>query len=296
MLKNKHNNKKKKSGGYDNVLHILPLFFIVLSLFMIILPLQKPINSLRALLFYIFVPQLRAVHSVVQYLDGVGESMGMLLNAAAENHALKDEIAKLKIQNAQSEVFQLENERLNDVLKTSKQIKWRGIWAKVIYREPSRFNTVIIDKGTDHGVVLRSPVIGVEEGIVGLIGKVIEVTPRTSKVILGSDEEFCINSFLAESRVEGLACGNDRGGMFVKYISLETPINEKEKVYTSVSSAIFPEGILIGEIGSSEKITVAADAFLTLPLKLAINPMRTKEMFIMTSFDVADKILNEDKK
>ncbi|MDR0646136.1 MAG: rod shape-determining protein MreC [Elusimicrobiota bacterium] len=296
MLKDKHHNKKKKSDGYDSVLRILPLLFSVLSLFLIILPLQKPINSFRAVLSYIFVPQLRAVHAAVQYLDGVSESVGVLLNAAVENYALKDEISKLKIQNAQNEVLQLENERLNNALKMSQQIKWQGAWARIIYREPSRLNTVIIDKGTDHGIVLRSPVIGVEEGVVGLIGKVIEVSLKTSKIVLSSDEEFCITAFLAESRVEGLACGNDRGGMFVKYLSLETPANEKEKVYTSVSSAIFPEGILIGEIGSSERISVTTDAFLTLPLKPAVNPMRTKELFVLISSSNTDKVLNEGKK
>jgi rod shape-determining protein MreC len=294
MVKDKRS-KKNKSYGYDGVLRILPLFFGAFSLLIIILPLQKPINSLRAVLSYVFIPQLRAVHSAVQYLDGVGESVSTLLNVASENYALKEEISELKIQNAQNEILQSENERLNNIFKMSNQMKWRGVWAKIIHREPSRLNTIIIDRGSEHGSALRSPVLGVEEDRVGLIGKVIEVNPKTSKIILSGDEEFCITSFLSESRVEGLACGNGRGGISIKYISLETPVKEGEKVYTSASSAIFPDGILIGEIGSAEKISVAEDAFLTLPLKPAVNPVRAKELFVLMPAP-PDKILNGEKK
>jgi rod shape-determining protein MreC len=282
MPKIRHNIKKKTDNDGNIYVRAAPLFFIALSLFFIILPLQKPINSVRAVLAYIFIPQLRAVHSLTQYLHGVSESVESLLNVAAENYSLKDEIVRLKIQNAQNEILQRENDRLNDELNLSKQTKWHGRWAKIVYREPSQLNRVIISSGSDHGIALRSPVIGVDGGVVGLIGKVIEVNPKTSQIMLSGDEEFFVTSFLSENRVEGLSCGDGRGGMFVKYITLETPVKNEEKVYTSISSAIFPDGILIGEIALPESSLSAADAFLTLPLKPAVNPMRVKEVFVMS--------------
>lgn len=274
---------KKKAAQYESVYsRMLPLFFVVLSLLTIILPLEKPVNSARAVLSYIFIPQLRAAHSSAQYLNGVTDAVFSLLSVARDNNSLQEEIAELKIENAQAEVLRKENERLSDALKISGQAKWKGTWAKVAYREPSRQSTVIVDKGSDHGIELRAPVIGVDGGVVGLLGKVIEVSPKTSKVLLSSDEEFFATAFLSQSRIEGLAAGNGHGGLSIKYIPLEASVEEGEKVYTSVSSAIFPDGVLIGEIASVTKDSdLSANTFLMPSIKLAIDPARVKEVLML---------------
>ncbi len=100
------NKQKQTTLGYSK---ILPAVFIVLSLFVIILPLQMPVNSTRAVLSYIFIPQIRAAHAVTQYLDGVSSSAAALLTVAEENAALKKEIKDLKIQNAQTDILLREN-------------------------------------------------------------------------------------------------------------------------------------------------------------------------------------------
>lgn len=277
----KDRNNKKKTTDYEGLYtRWLPVFFAALALLIIILPLQTAVNSARAVLSYVFIPQLRAAHGATDYLYGVSGSAHDLLNTARQNAALKDEVARLKIQNAQSEVLQNENERLTSALEISRQAKWAGVWAKVAYREPSRRSTVIVDKGSNHGVQMRAPVIGVDGSVVGLLGKVVEVTPGTSKILLSSDEDFFATAFLSQSRIEGLAAGNGFGGMTIKYIPLEAPVAEGEKVYTSISSAIFPDGILIGEIYSISGQS-AAQTFLEPSLKLAVEPLRVKEVLIL---------------
>ena len=148
------------------------------------------------------------------------------------------------------------------------------------YREPSRRSTVIVDRGWDHGVQLRAPVMGVDGSVVGLLGKVVEVTASTSKILLSSDEDFFVTAFLSQSRIEGLAAGNGHSAMTVKYLPLETPVAEGEKVYTSIASAIFPDGILIGEISYIPSRS-AANTFLEPSLKLAVDPLRVKEVLIL---------------
>lgn len=278
-MEKKRNRQKQKVSGYSK---ILPAVFIVLSLFVIILPLQMPVNSTRAVLSYIFIPQIRAAHAVTQYLDGVSSSAAALLTVAEENASLKEEIKNLKIQNAQADILLRENQRLTTALDVYKQNKWRGTWAKVMYREPSKRGTIIADKGSESGIELRSPVIAIENGEVGLVGKVIEVSSKTSKILLTSDEDFSATAFLSVSGIEGLAGGNGKGGVNVKYIPLDTPLQEGEKVYTSASSALFPDGILIGAlagVADAQKDTSAT--FLRPSLKLAVDPAGVKEILIM---------------
>ena len=51
-----------KSRGW-----MLPLFYLVLSFLLMILPLEGLVNSVKAVLSYVFIPQIRLSHSAVKY-------------------------------------------------------------------------------------------------------------------------------------------------------------------------------------------------------------------------------------
>ncbi len=275
--------KKKNLTAYERgYSKILPCIFIIISLLIILLPLQTPVNSARMLLSYIFIPQLRAAHSVTQYLDGVNETVRNLLSVAEENAILKEDMALLKIQMSRMETLEKENERLSAALGLSSKEKWQGTWAKVAYREPSRRGSVIIDKGSDDGVELRSPALSINDGIAGLAGNVIEVTPKTAKVLLISDEDFSAAARMENIAREGLVSGDGNGGVNMKYLPLESEIKPGDKVYTSSSGALFPDGILIGEINNPGYDTRKSyDTSLNPSIKAVVDGGSVKELFIM---------------
>lgn len=270
----------------------LPAFFTVLALIIMFLPLQGIVISARAVLTYIFIPQIRTSHSIMQYTKDALENTKDLLDTADKNLKLKEDISRLLIENAQTEALLEENKRLNEALQLPAKEKWRGFWAKVAYREPSKRGTIIIDKGSQSGVSLRSPVIAIQEGRVGLVGKVIEVSLTTSKVLLSSDEEFSVAAFLSQSKKEGLAIGDGKGAMQVKYITLGKELTEGEKVYTSISSAIFPDGVLIGFIGAANT-QKKEDSFITANLIPAVDSNSVNEVLIMPALNLP---LGEKKK
>ncbi|MDR0953324.1 MAG: rod shape-determining protein MreC [Elusimicrobiota bacterium] len=277
-------NKKKEKNYKGQYLKAYPIFFIALSLLIILLPLETPVRSARVLLSYIFIPQIRAAHGVAEYLNGVNDTISSLLQVADENTVLKEEIAKNQLQNAQFSLLEAENARLSQALSLPKQRRFEGIWAKVAYREPSRRSTIIVDKGAADGVELRSPVIALEGGQVGLVGKIIEVNPQTAKILLSSDEDFAAAAFLEKSGAEGLATGDGSNGLQVKYIPLETKLIEGEKIYTSASSALFPDGILIGAVETSGLDNLPSSAAFLMPkVKAAVDPNKIKEVLILPS-------------
>ena len=268
--------------GYSK---ILPAIFSVIALLIMILPLESIVVSARSILTYIFIPQIRTAHRITQYTKDALESTQDLLNTADKNLKLKEEVSRLLLENAQLESLLEENKRLTESLDLPKKEKWKGTWAKVAYREPSRRGTIIVDKGSQNGISLRAPVIGVQNGQVGLVGKVIEVSPTTSKILLSSDEEFSVAAFLSQSKKEGLVMGDSKGGMFVKYITLGQELTEKEKVYTSISSAIFPDGILIGFLGGSSTQKIE-DSFVTAKIIPAVDSLSVNEVLIMSALNL----------
>lgn len=274
--------KQKVSALERGYSKILPAFFSILALVLMFLPLQSKIISVRAVLTYIFIPQIKASHSIMQYTKGALQSTQDLLDTAEKNLALQKQVSSLLLETAQIESLLAENRRLSSILELSQRNKWKGIWAKVAYREPSRRGTIIIDKGSQDGIELRAPVIAIQDDQFGLVGKVVEVSATASKVLLSSDEDFSVAAFLSKSGKEGLAVGDTKGGMVIKYITLGQELTEGEKVYTSISSAIFPDGILIGSIGNLDT-QKTEDSFISANLIPAVDSNAVNEVLIMSA-------------
>ena len=258
---------------------LLPGAFLLISFLLMILPLEGFIASVKAVLSYVFIPQVRAAHSVVQYGQGVSDTVQELLRAHQENQQLKQEIETAQLLSTQATEVFAENQRLTQLLELPFSQPWKGVWAKVAYREPTRWNTVILDKGAADGIRERSAVIAMENGKEGLAGVVVETTESTSKVLLVRDEEFSAAVRL-ENGDEGLLIGNGPRPVQIKYIPLLAQVDKGDKVYTSLSSSVFPAGILVGEVSG----TYEADAFQTAQTVNVIPQVRAsavKEVFVI---------------
>lgn len=227
---------------------ILPGSFLLVSFLLMILPLDGLVASVKTVLSYIFIPQVRAAHSVVQYAQDTSDTVQELLRAHQENEQLKQEIETTHLLATQAaQVFE-ENQRLTNLLQIRNSLPWKGVWARVAYREPTQWNTVIIDKGSADGIKERSAVISMEGKQEGLAGVVVEVTGNTAKVLLVRDEDFSAAVRLERGGEEGLLVGDGPRPVQVKYIPLLAQVEKGDKVYTSASSSVFPTGILVGQV------------------------------------------------
>ena len=279
MLPRKKRKKNFSQGSRRR--KILPAIFLLLSVLLMILPLESPIYSLKALLSYIFIPQIRAAHSSVEYADGVHHTIQELLNTHHENQLLKEEMAQLRLENAQAKEIFVENVRLTGSLKLKAPQKWQGIWAKTAYREPTQWNSVIIDKGSVDGVSERAAAIAMQQGQAVLAGVVVEVSENTAKVLLLQDEAFSVAVYADKSGEEGLLSGVGNGLLSVKYLPLLSKIQEGEKIYTSLSSSVFPSGILVGEVVEVEQDRKASSS-VSAYVKPTADSSSIRELFILS--------------
>jgi rod shape-determining protein MreC len=249
MLHTKNKQRKKTSSGARRRF-LLPAVFLLLSFLLMILPLEGFVSSVKAVLSYIFIPQIRLAHGTAKYAENVHQTVQELLNTHRENGELKQQLEMNRLEAQQSASVFAENERLTQMMNLKSNKRWNGVWAKVAYREPSQWNSVIIDKGSADGIKERSAVISVEAGKEGLAGVVVEVTEKTSKVLLVRDEDFSAAVFLEGGKEEGLLTGNGLRPVRIKYIPLLTKVQPGDKVYTAATSSIFPAGILVGEVSA----------------------------------------------
>ena len=280
MNTSKHVTSFKQYTGHYRRRYLLPVGFLLASLLLMILPLEGFISSLKAVLAYVFIPQIRAAHSTVQYAQDVSETVQELLRTHQENEQLSQEVQAARLLSAQAQDIFAENERLTQLLHLQKALPWQGVWAKVAYREPTQWNAVTLDKGSADGITPRSAVIAIQDGQEGLAGVVIEVSENTSKVLLLRDEDFSAAVRLATSGAEGLLSGNGPRPVQIKYIPLLTPVEKGEKVFTSSSSSVFPAGILVGTVGEVRE-KEAFQTALTVEVTPQVYLPAVREVFVL---------------
>ena len=156
-LRKKYSKKNKKIKNRAHF--VLPLVLLFCATLLMVLPLEGPVSSVKALLSYVFIPQIRAAHHAVEYSSDVWDTVVELLNTHQENKHLQEELRQIQLEGAQAKEIAQENQRLSAALKLQGQLPWSGVWAKTTYRDPSQWNSIMIDKGSLDGVKERSAAI-----------------------------------------------------------------------------------------------------------------------------------------
>lgn len=121
----------------------------------------------------------------------------------------------------------------------------------------TQHNYLIIDKGSEDGVVRNSGII-TSNGVIGIVDA---VSPHYSYAISSLNTELFISARLGESGAVGPLAwdGTSSDGAILKEIPLQFKFEPGDTVYTSGYSSIFPPDIPIGVAGESKIINGATN-------------------------------------
>ena len=155
-------------------------------------------------------------------------------------------------------------------LPDSISLPYDFIPARIINKSTSNVEKfVTLNKGSNHGVERDMGVMGTSS--YGVVGIVFKVTPNFSTVIPLLNPKFKLSCKIKNSSYSGPLVWNNQD---IRYATLrELPrhveISLGDTVVTSGNSAIFPEGIAIGTVESTEK--EKNDNFNSAKIKLFVN-------------------------
>ena len=188
-----------------------------------------------------------AVSAVIGGVRGAGEGVANLPSLAGENKNLR----------AQNTALQADNARLHELLaayQADTAIRPRlaeypnAVQARVIGFPPENgVQSVMIDKGTKSGVSRDDGVLAAD----GVVGRVVEAGPFTSKVALLTDFTSTIPAIVQRGRYWGVAKGN-QNSVRLDYVSQDAPLRIGDKVVTGEARS-FHSGALIGTIVKIER-------------------------------------------
>jgi rod shape-determining protein MreC len=220
-----------------------------LSLVLLSLPLSSPVRAFKACASYVLDPISYQGEKGAQRLAEAPSRVRELLSADIENRRLQDELRRLAWVTSTVAGLSLENGRLRAALGLKTPPGRHPVWAHVMERDPQHwYGSVGVDAGADRGVSLNDPVLGRKADAVVAVGRVIEVRPLTSTVLLLTDQRSAAAAYLSSGTLEGLVQGQDGPHLRMNYLNSEAHIVADDLVYTSPTSATFPPDVMIGRV------------------------------------------------
>ena len=158
-------------------------------------------------------------------------------------------LANAQVQELQQRLTELEsqNQKLRELVGYTAQNPKAGITAPVVGRSADHWwQQVILGRGSQDGV--RVGYVAMAPG--GVVGRVMSVTPSTSRVLLLSDPSSRIGVTISRSRFMGYLRGQSGNRAVMEFFDKVPDVRRGDVVSTSALSQLFPAGLPVGRVES----------------------------------------------
>ncbi len=269
--------RKNKNGVTFTVILVLCLLMMLFSNRNVVLQPKKVGQSFFSLF------QL-SIHAIADWFSGTWNSIGELKRLRSELDEAREKLVEYERVSRNLTELRRENQVLREQLGFSQAIAFRYISAQVIARDPgNQFSTIMVNRGSVHGMRQGMPVIAFQGGLQGLVGRVVLVSLSTAIVQPITDPNSFVAARLQTSRFDGLVAGSQGGSglltmSYVKRLALNE-VQYGELVITSGMGQLFPEGIHIGRV--REMTAKGYEASLELEVEPIVDFSRLEYVFII---------------
>jgi len=195
-----------------------------------------------------------------------------------QNQDLQAEVARMRLEQVRLREDAEQARRLQGLLGFRESFISQTLAAQVIGTSGTEKSRVIyIDKGVHDGIKNDMAVITPD----GVVGKVKDVLPLSSQVLLINDRDSGAGVILEKSRLQGVLKGTTLGDMQVDGVMADEKVEAGERVIASGGDRIYPKGFPVGTVSS-----VAPDresgAFLIIKVRPAADLSRLEEVLVVT--------------
>jgi rod shape-determining protein MreC len=241
-----------------------------------------PDNSKVTLLRYwavsIVAPFERFFHGIGYTVRHGWSNYVDLRHTRQQNQDLQAQIARLRLEQASFAEDAIQGHRLQALLDFRQHYVATTVAAQVIGTSGSDLSRVVyIDKGSKDGLKTDQPVITPD----GVVGKLRDVFPHTSQVLLISDQTSGAGVLLATTRVRAILRGSTTGRILINNLTPDARIKPGEQVLTSGGDQVYPRGLPVGTIES-----IAPDPdhqpYTLIRLHPAANLDQLEEVLVIT--------------
>jgi len=220
---------------------------VFISVFLVILNPCGFFSPIKTAFFVVFSPFQKVAYGLTFEVSEIKKFIFSIGQLKEENEKLIEENRSLLAEISNLREERKENEKLREELRLLPRDKFNLEGSTVISRDSNEQGSWIgINKGKKDEIKKDMPVV-VNSGI--LIGRIEEVYPTTSKVLLLSDMGSSINAVDSKTGSKGIVKGEFGSGIIMDMVLQSEALNQGDEVVTSGIGKGFPAGLLIGKIG-----------------------------------------------
>lgn len=238
-------------------LGIAYVVLIALSLLLLAFSNSGPLLELRRGVGFALAPIQDGLRGGAQSVNSLFATIAEIERLRAANQELERQVQELEAANRHLETVRIQNEQLSALLEVRSSLEHETVAAEVISRVISQSERGIsLDRGSDHGIAEGDPVIA---GGGALVGQVVEVGARFSRVLLLNDTRMTVVGLTESSRATGEVRGQLERPLLMERILATDEVEVGESVVTAgidLGEGIrspFPRGLLIGTVVAIER-------------------------------------------
>lgn len=235
------------------------LMSVIVVLLVLALSTNGKTSSVKGL---IFDPLMMLKYSVLDYpvqtVQNWVSDLNRLWQVQQENDELRHLLSEQELLSATNDELKRENAELKELMGVHVNRNFEKVYAQIISRDPEVWNnSCVLNVGSNDGIEVDSAVISSK----GLIGKIVEVGPTTSKVRLLTTQnqlskvavKISVSDTLA---LEGYLEQYDlkKASYQVRLFTNNDTIKAGMDVVTSGVGGVFPSGILVGKVNEVEEL------------------------------------------
>jgi rod shape-determining protein MreC len=230
---------------------LIVVFLILMTIVSMVIDRRSPVEDRSALPWWqaivleITAPVERVVSSPIDGVKGFYSEYVDLLGVRAENRRLKRRISEIESENLQFREALVSSGHLARVASMRDEIEIPMLPAEVVGLDVAPwFRSVLVDRGTRHGVAPGHPVITHE----GVVGVVTATSGHAAKTMLLLDRQSAVDALVQRSRARGVVRGIGRDRLEFEFVVRSADVSVGDEVVTSGLGGIYPKGLQLGRV------------------------------------------------
>ncbi len=231
----------------------LYVFFIIISILLIIISSNDPLIEIKDIGTDVFSPIQELFTNIGDWFSETINSIGKLQQTKLELEKTRAKL--LEYERISEDIIRIrqENLQLKELLDFSREVNFNYIPAEIIAKQPGNTYSIFkLNKGENDGVRKDMAVVAQNDGLTGLVGKIIDVGNNYSTVIPIFNNSCYVAGRLEISRNDGLIKGLGENNDFILMTNVNKDasgeIQTGDKIITSGLGQLYPKNIYIGYV------------------------------------------------
>ena len=237
-------------GRYRTPLLLVLTLLLVFTVLSLSLKRSPALRKVQGLVVAMTAPGLEGLEYVGRSAKQLWLGYFYLVGVRRQNAELQRQLEEYKQRGVHFQEAEQALTRLEALLDLKRQVALPVIGARVIAYDPTLWSrSAIINQGKAQGVKEGLPVLAPQ----GIVGRIVEVYPEYSKVMLIVDRKSSADAMVQRTRVRGMLKGKGGNRGSLEFVPKSADVQVGDLVLASGLVGLYPKGLVFGKVTAANK-------------------------------------------